>query len=114
MSNDLNEKYFETKQKHKHSYDKRGYIVWIVLGLGALSFLLGREFVGRERLKEIKEEKTKEFIEQGKVSTSDTLFRSKFTGTEVLVLKNCIYKEFDDTFASFKNSTRQVYVGYSF
>lgn len=105
MSNDLNKKYFETKRKHKDSYDKRGYIVWIVLGLGVLAFFVGREFVERQRLKEKKEEKTKEFIEQGKVSTTDALFTSKFTGTEILVLKNCIYKEFDNTFAIVKNDS---------
>ena len=105
MSNDLNEKYFETKRKHKNSYDKRGYVLWIVLGLGVVTFFVGREFIEKQRLKEKKEEKIKEFIEQGTVSTTDTLFRSKFTGTEILVLENCIYKEFDDSFASVKNDS---------
>jgi hypothetical protein len=105
MSNDLNEKYFETKQKHRDSYNKRGSIVWIVLGLGALSFFVGRELLEKRRLKERKEETTKEFIEQGKVSIIDTLFWSKFTGTEILVLENCTYKEFQGTFAIVKNDS---------
>ncbi len=70
-----------------------------------MTFFVGREFIEKQRHKEKKEEKIKEFIEQGTVSTTDTLFRSKFTGTEILVLENCIYKEFDDSFASVKNDS---------
>jgi hypothetical protein len=105
MSNDLNEKYFQTKRKHNESYNKRGYIIWIILGLGAISFFVAREFIEGRKLKERKDETIKEIVEQGNVSTADTLFRSKFTGTEILVLKNCIYKEFDDSFASIKNDS---------
>jgi len=105
MSNDLNDKYFETKRKHNESYNKRGYIIWIILGLGALSFFVVRQFIEGQKLKEKKDATIKEFVEQGKVSSADTLFRGKFTGTEILVLKNCIYKEFDDSFASIKNDS---------
>ncbi|CAN5334353.1 hypothetical protein BH10BAC4_BH10BAC4_18980 [soil metagenome] len=41
MGNELNEQYFQTRKKHNNSDNKRGYITWIILGLGVLSFLFG-------------------------------------------------------------------------
>lgn len=111
MNNDLNEKYFETKRKHKDSYNKRGYLVWIMLGLGALAFILAREYSQQKKHNNKREKVVKELVEQGKLSATDTLYTSTLSGTQILVLENCIYKEFDDTFVSIRNdSSGLVYV----
>jgi len=109
MSKDLNEQYFETRKRHNLSYIRKGYVIWILFGIGILSFFVGREFIGRRRHESLKEAKTREFLEQGILSKTDTIVISKLTGTRILILKGFLYKEleseFGSTFVAVKNDS---------
>jgi len=104
MSHNLNEQYFKTRKEHENSHNKRGYIIWIILGLGVISFFVVSEIRGNRKIEQKKTEVLKSWLETGTLSSSDTLIKSKATGTQILVLKNCTYKEFDNTFAAFRTT----------
>ena len=48
------------------------------------------------------------WLETGTLSSSDTLINSKSTGTRVLVLPNFRYKEFENSFAVFRNDESRL------
>lgn len=99
---DLNKKYFETREKHKGSYNKRGYIIWIIIGLSVASFLVGREIIRAKRVRELIELTTKELTEQGKITERDTTVTVKSAGMKILVLKDCLFKEVETSLISIK------------
>jgi hypothetical protein len=103
MNNELNEQYFKTRKEHASSYNKQGYLIWIVLGIGVVSFFVVRAFLNSKEIERKKADVLKSWIETGTLSSLDTLISSRSSGTQVLVLNNCTYKEFENTFAVFRN-----------
>ncbi len=110
MGDELNEQYFETRKRHSNSYNKRGYITWIILGLGVLSFFVWRSILSNRELEEKRTEALKAWVEKGVLAYNDTLIDCKSNGTRILVARNCRYKEYENSFvAARSDSTGLVY-----
>ena len=94
----LNQQYFETRQKHKESYDRKGYRVWILIALGVVAFFVVGSFWARQQQEEEMAEVVKQLREQGTLTMSDTLFVSKATGVTFIVPSHTQYREFNNAF----------------
>gem|GEM_PF-6793580 len=100
MADDLNKQYFEAKETHKRNYIRKGYVIWILIGIGIVVFYFGRQYFEGRKYETLKKEKTNEFLEQGIHCKADTIVTSGLTGTSVLILKDYIYKDFQSEFGS--------------
>jgi HTH-type transcriptional regulator / antitoxin HipB len=79
MADDLNKQYFEAKETHKRNYIRKGYVIWILIGIGIVVFYFGRQYFEGRKYETLKKEKTNEFLSRIENGHSDiqlsTLFK---------------------------------------
>ncbi|CAN5334238.1 hypothetical protein BH10BAC4_BH10BAC4_18970 [soil metagenome] len=73
-------------------------------------FFVWRSVLSKRGFEEKKAEALKAWVEKGTIASTDTLIDNKSNGTSILVVRNCIFKEFENSFAAGRNdSTGLVY-----